>query len=73
MTTSEGTVFYGEQQAFRTGEAPTGIDDVAGIEDSKARTIEGYYNLQGLRMAEPQYGVNIIRYSDGTVKKVFIK
>lgn len=73
VTTSEGTVFYGEQQAFRTGEAPTGIDDVAGTEDSEDRTIEGYYNLQGQRMAEPQRGVNIIRYSDGTAKKVFIK
>lgn len=73
VTTSEGTVFYGEQQAFRTGVPPTGIDDVAGIEDSKARTIEGYYNLQGQRINEPQRGVNIIRYSDGTAKKVLLK
>lgn len=73
VTTSEGETFYGEQQAFRTGEDPTGISDVIISEDPEERTIVGYYNLQGQRMAEPQRGVNIIRYSDGTAKKVLLK
>ena len=73
VTTSEGGTFYGEQQVFRTGEDPTGIEETSILKDSEERTIVGYYNLQGQRMAEPQRGVNIIRDSDGTTKKVFVK
>ena len=32
-----------------------------------------YYNLQGQRVTEPQRGLNIIRYSNGTSKKVLVK
>ena len=31
------------------------------------------YNLNGQRIATPQKGVNIIRFSDGTTKKVLVK
>ena len=29
-----------------------------------------YYNLSGSKLPAPQQGINIIRYSDGTVRKV---
>ena len=32
-----------------------------------------YYDLSGRKLAEPQKGINIIRYSDGSNKKVLIK
>ncbi len=51
------------------GELNTGIGNVLG--NAVVRIV--YYNLQGQRINEPQRGVNIIRYSDGTTKKVFIK
>lgn len=71
VTTSEGETFYGEQQTFRTEEAPTGIGYVALDGDAAAeRTVIGYYNLQGQRIPQPQRGVNIIRYSDGTSQKI---
>ncbi len=38
-----------------------------------AQTGATYYNLNGQRKAEPQRGVNIIRYSDDTTKKVLVK
>ena len=45
------------------------------IVDVKADDVEetGYYDLQGRKQSAPQKGFNIIRYSDGTSKKVFVK
>ena len=77
VTTSEGETFYGEKQIFHIGEA-TGIGNVIiDKDDTKASenksSVIGYYNLQGQRVTEPQRGLNIIRYSNGTSKKVLVK
>ena len=32
-----------------------------------------YYNLQGKRLSAPQSGLIIVRYSDGTARKEFIR
>ncbi len=40
--------------------------------DSNAEAV-GYYTTDGKQMPTPQRGVNIIRYSDGTAKKVLVK
>ena len=34
---------------------------------------ESYYNLQGQRIAEPQKGIVIVRYSDGTSRKMYVR
>jgi len=53
------------------------IDDPDGIgsltHDSSPRREEIYYDLKGSRLAAPQKGINIIRYSDGTTRKVLVK
>lgn len=36
-------------------------------------TVLGYYNLDGVRLAQPQKGLNIVHLSNGTVKKVVVK
>ena len=36
-------------------------------------TVLGYYNLDGVRLAQPQKGLNIVHLSNGTVKKVVMK
>ena len=69
-TTSEGETFYGELQQFQTG------IDTAGIESAGATataTETARYDLRGHRLSSPQRGVNIIRMSDGTVRKVVVK
>lgn len=38
-----------------------------------AHTVLGYYNLDGVRLAQPQKGLNIVHLSNGTVKKVVVK
>ena len=32
-----------------------------------------YYRMDGRRVEKPQRGLNIIRYPDGTVRKVIVK
>ncbi len=48
----------------------TGVEDVV---VNGGATIVGYYNLEGIRFDEPQQGVNIVRYSDGSVKKMVVE
>ena len=70
-TTAENETFYGEVQSFTTEADPTGIEGVK--EDagsSKAVTVVACYDLDGKRLSEPQKGINILRMSDGTTRKV---
>ena len=47
---------------------PTGIDEVE--TDKTAPTIVSYYDLNGKRINGKQRGAVIVRYSDGTTRKV---
>ena len=49
----------------------TGIKDVP--DTSSSATESERYSTDGTRLASPQKGINIIRMSDGTVKKVLVK
>lgn len=70
VTTSEGETFYGEEQTFTTENAPTDIQEIeTNVEDKEIRII-GYYDLNGRQLSTPVKGVNIIRYSDGTTRKM---
>ena len=48
---------------------PTGIMNV----NSNVMTVERYYTLDGKYTTTPHRGINIIRMSDGTTKKIMIK
>ncbi|MBR5051980.1 MAG: hypothetical protein IKW91_02010 [Bacteroidaceae bacterium] len=52
-----------------------GIEEIS--EDSEysenSELSENTFDLMGRRVAKPQKGINIIRYSDGTSKKVLVK
>ena len=49
---------------------PDGIKD---IEHSPLNIEEAWYSLDGKKLSKPQKGINIIRYSDGTTRKVLVK
>ncbi len=73
-TTSEGETFYGEEMTFTTGDDPTGIDDVpADNSSSEPASVIGYYDLSGRPVKNMQHGLYIIRYSDGTSRKIMKK
>ena len=75
VTTSEHETFYGEEQTFSIGKDPaTGIEDVyAETTDQQPATVVARYNMNGQLITMPQKGINIIRMSDGTVKKVWVR
>lgn len=59
---------YGERVVLYT---PTAIGNVG--TDADAPGVTGYYSPSGHRLPNQQRGVNIIRYSDGTSRKVMAK
>ncbi len=63
-----GSTTYGEEQTFTTENASGIIGIETGVNNGVVVT--GYYNLQGIRFDEPQQGLNIVKYSDGSVKKI---
>lgn len=53
-----------------------GSDDGTSIREIKNEQItikNAGYDIQGRKIAKPQKGINIIRYSDGTTRKVLVK
>ena len=49
---------------------PTGINNVITSNDAKERS---RYSLNGQRLSAPAKGLNIVKYSDGSVKKVAVQ
>ena len=49
--------------------------DLSGIKSAKVKTSqpEGVFSLDGRRLTKTQKGLNIIRYKDGTAKKIVVK
>ena len=73
-TTSGKETFYGEPQTFRTGEVdPDGIKDIESLTPALSKGDGDWYDLSGRKIDEPRKGINIIRHSDGTSKKVLVK
>lgn len=71
VTTTENETFYGEQQTFATGHNPTGIDRV--LSSGQEATVVARYDINGRRLSSAQSGLNILRMSDGTCRKVWVK
>lgn len=69
-TTNEGETYFGEELSFTTGEDMTNVKDVM---TDQPVVCEGVYDTSGRRLTNVQKGLNIIRFSDGTTKKVYVK
>ena len=50
-------------------EYETGVENIISTESAE----RSYYTADGRKLPAPQKGINIIRYSDGTTKKVLVK
>ena len=72
--TSNGETFYGELRTFTTEADPTGIENIC-IDNSNIGEVHevARYNMQGQRISVPERGINIVRMSDGTTRKVMVK
>lgn len=62
--------FGGLSQKATANATPTAIETVAG---NHAARPEAIYAIDGKRIARMQHGLNIVRMSDGTVRKVLVK
>ncbi len=47
------------------------ITEIADVEEEVK--IEAYYSVNGIRLDSPQKGVNIVKFSNGMKKKIFVK
>jgi hypothetical protein len=72
VKTSEGDIFYGDVRSFATGADLTGIENVEVSFHEQAIEV-ARYNINGHRISSPQRGINIVRMSDGTTRKVLVK
>lgn len=52
---------------------PQGTTGVANISDNQPRTVTAYFTADGIKTATPVKGLNIVRYSDGSSKKIVVK
>ena len=52
---------------FTPGETTLGINSIA---NSVEKSVKGYYTLDGAKVNAPVNGITIVKYSDGTAKKV---
>ncbi len=67
-TMDSGITEYGEEQTFTTA-IPDGISNIHADDEN----VSGIYSTSGQKLNTTIKGVNIIRYNDGTTKKVLIK
>lgn len=73
VTTSEGETFYGEEQTFKTSGEVTGIINVESGELNAENVPTAIFDLNGRKLGHMQRGLNIVRYSNGTTKKILVK
>lgn len=50
----------------------TGIKGISADDTTASHSIIGIYTLEGMKLSTPQKGINIIKYSDGTSRKILI-
>lgn len=73
VKTEENETFYGEVLKFSTNADPDGIRDIEQSPLNIEHSVEAWYDLSGCKLAAPQKGINIIRMSDGTTRKLLVK
>ena len=71
VKTEENEMFFGEEQTFMTDEIDP--DCIEGVMASEDAVEVARYDIQGRKIAKPQNGINIIRYFDGSTRKIIVK
>ncbi|MDE5550940.1 MAG: hypothetical protein K2I99_06270, partial [Bacteroidaceae bacterium] len=67
------------QLIYESNEVPTGAEvgaDATGVdtvEEATTQTTVEFYSINGTRLAAPQKGINIVKMSNGTVVKTYVR
>ncbi len=69
FNTKTGTVVNSAIMSVKDGTA--GIEEIEGEDSNVVETAR--YTIDGRRINQPEAGVNIVKYSDGKIKKVIVK
>lgn len=62
--------YFGTESQHEDSENPMSVD---GIEVAEGAQIVAIYTVSGAPVASLQKGLNIVKYADGSVKKIFVK
>lgn len=62
-----------ELEAYMEAAVATGVRPITLCETIGEKTVTGIYSTDGMKRAQTQKGFNIIRYSDGSSKKIFVE
>lgn len=67
--------YYGTESAKVDSTDEGNVVAIEGVEETAPATkaIAGIYNASGAKIATLQQGINIVKYTDGSVKKIFVK
>lgn len=67
--------YYGTESAKVDSTDEGDVVAIEGVEEAAPATkaIAGIYNASGAKIATLQQGINIVKYTDGSVKKIFVK
>ena len=69
----DGHGFKTALESFRLAKDTVGdLDDIGEVK-AEIATGEDWYDLNGRKINKPQNGINIIRYSDGSSRKVLLR
>ena len=67
------TLTYDSATVPAGAETKADATDIEGVEDAGSGVAVEFYTINGVRVAAPQKGVNIVKMSNGTVSKIFVK
>lgn len=65
----EEVKYHPEKDVYYNGEFPTSLDELIELDIFP----ELYYNVEGIASLRPYKGINIVRMSDGSVRKIYVK
>ena len=68
---NNGAIVNASQVPLGSGSSVVGIEDVDASGNNAVEVAR--YNVNGVQLSAPQKGLNIVKYSDGTTKKVVVK
>ncbi len=70
MKKAENETFIAHLCQATRSKGKTAVKDIPA---SETKRVAAYYDMNGRRIGIPQRGINIVRYEDGTVKKMLVK
>lgn len=76
IRSGESGLLFSSPSNFRFAGAPEMFEGTSEVKAPAADVtvqVEGYYSIDGIRHASAVKGINIVRMTDGTVRKIFVR